>query len=165
MKYSIGEQQLALINYEAFHQLPKGSATLRQVASSAAGINGWSKASIAVASKKKSPLKVATDSTAFKKKSSTQVANGSATSSRLQQAKEAVAEVKGEQVLASTQASPSDEDTSNLPEHEFAQPVAARDPAIDNPICVLVNSMGGETVEVQAHSCRWLISEGVLRRP
>jgi len=130
-----------------------GAPTLRQVASSAAGINGCSKASIAVASKKESPLKVAADSTALKKKkSSTKVANGSATSSRLQQAKEAVAEVKGEQMLASTHALPSEEDTSNLPEHEFALPVAARDPAIDNPICVLVNSVGGETVEVQAHS-------------
>jgi len=111
-------QALALSNYEAFYQLPTGSATLEQVARSAAGIDGWSEARI----------------------------------DGWQQAKEAALEVMDQQMLASTQASSSQDDFPHLPEHKLAPSVTASVPTINNAISVLVNSMGGETVEVRAHS-------------
>jgi hypothetical protein len=39
-----GELEMALRNYEAFHRLPIGSATVEQLQSSSAKIGGWLRA-------------------------------------------------------------------------------------------------------------------------
>ena len=40
----ISQEEAALRNYEAFHQLKKGSATLEQVVASSSGVAGWADA-------------------------------------------------------------------------------------------------------------------------
>jgi hypothetical protein len=42
--YTEGELATALHNYEAFHQIPIGSATVEQLQTSSAKISGWLRA-------------------------------------------------------------------------------------------------------------------------
>jgi len=136
--------QRALSNYETFYGLPKGSATVKQVQNSCAGIRGWSNAR-AAAALKQNPKRQSGSPSKGKHAQAGRVA-------WRQLAKQAATEAKKEKLpQADLDAAP----LAQTKQVELSMPVSPSDipvPPGDVPICVFVNSMGGKTVEVDADS-------------